>query len=136
MIHLDICLIWVYDVIMNSTFATPESFLAKMFWDKVDVKSQYECWEWLRAKEGRRSHYGRAWDGEKTIQAHVLAYKLTYGNYPKRFENGKLVIVRHLCGNCSCVNPNHLSLGTQSDNMRDTYKVRGFNKEQRLLLVK
>lgn len=121
---------------MNNQFATPESAIAKMFWSKVLILSQYECWEWLGAKEGRKYHYGRFFDGEKTTQAHIVAYKLTYGNYPKRFENGRIVVVRHLCGNYSCVNPNHLSLGTQSDNMNDIYKARIFNADQKLLLVK
>ena len=119
-----------------STFAFPESVFAKRFWSKVDIKSQYECWKWLGAVEGRRYKYGRVYDGEKYVSAHIVAYKLIYGDYPKRFSNGRIVVVRHLCGNYSCVNPNHLSLGTQSDNMKDVYKTREFNEEQRLQLVK
>lgn len=121
---------------MNSTYALPESIIAKTFWNKVNIKSRYECWEWLGAKERRRYHYGRFFDGERTIQAHIVAYKLTFGNFPKRFENGRKVMVRHLCGNYLCVNPNHLSLGTQTDNMNDIYKTRDFNKNQKLLFLR
>lgn len=115
-------------------FAAPDSIIAKRFWDKVDIKGQWECWNWLAAKDGRRTNYGRAWDGEKPIYAHILAYKLTYGNYSSRFANGRKVFVRHLCGNYRCVNPNHLSLGTAADNSEDIYRTRSFNQSQRRLV--
>ena len=125
-----------YGVTMIEQYATPESIVATAFWRKVAIRSQFECWEWLGAKDSRRYNYGRFNDGEKVLYAHIVAYKLTYGNFPKRFENGRLVVVRHLCGNYTCVNPNHLSLGTQSDNGKDIYNVRSFNKEQKILLMK
>jgi hypothetical protein len=45
--------------------------------------------------------------------AHRIAYKLTKGNIPNNLN------VLHTCDNTSCVNPNHLYLGTQKQNAQD-----------------
>ncbi len=42
--------------------------------------------------------------------AHRSAYRLTKGPIDKRLE------VQHLCNNKRCCNPNHLKLGTRSEN--------------------
>lgn len=126
-----------HEDILDEVIATPESIFSKRFWSKVDIKGKWECWEWLGGKNTGRNGkpgYGRFFDGERNVCAHIIAYKLIYGNFPKRFENGRMVIVRHLCGNCSCVNPLHLSIGTMSDNAEDIYKTRNFNKEQKRLV--
>ncbi len=46
--------------------------------------------------------------------AHVAAWD---ANYPDRPRNG--LYVRHLCGTKNCINPKHLALGTQAENMAD-----------------
>lgn len=47
-----------------------------------------------------------------TSSAHVKAYTEHYGCVP----NG--LIVMHMCNNMQCINPEHLKLGTQSDNIK------------------
>jgi hypothetical protein len=52
-----------------------------------------------------------------------LAHRLTYAIF---FEHPGSKIVRHKCDNPSCINPNHLEIGTQKENMRDRI-LRGRN---------
>lgn len=69
------------------------------------------CWEWTGGKYA--SGYGvfRAASGPGL--AHRSAYRLFVGPIP----DGMLVC--HTCDNPPCVNPDHLFLGSQLDNMRD-----------------
>ncbi len=47
-----------------------------------------------------------------------LAYKLFKGPLEKRGPN---IHIMHSCDTPACVNPDHLRLGTRSDNMKDMY---------------
>jgi hypothetical protein len=49
----------------------------------------------------------------KTQLLHRYIYSLYSGEIPNGF------VVRHKCDNINCINPKHLELGTQQDNMRD-----------------
>jgi hypothetical protein len=84
------------------------------FWSKVVIKTPEECWEWQASKNchgyGRFNLEGRAHGARG---AHVVAWMLTHGPVP----DGLCVL--HRCDNPGCVNPNHLFLGTHTDNMRD-----------------
>lgn len=72
-----------------------------------------ECWEWIKAKNnygyGRCNRDGQMWG------AHRWYYLETYGELPRD------MCVLHTCDNPGCVNPEHLYLGTHSDNMLDMY---------------
>jgi len=58
--------------------------------------------------------YGRIGIGQRPVLVHRLAWELAHGPIP----DGLFVL--HRCDNPPCVRLDHLSLGTQQDNMRDT----------------
>jgi hypothetical protein len=86
--------------------------MEKRFWNKVDIKSDDECWLWKGGKD--RYGYGRFYLDKKDVIAHRISYEL-HNN--KQIKNGLLIL--HSCDNPNCVNPHHLSEGTYQDNQDD-----------------
>jgi hypothetical protein len=80
------------------------------FWSKVCIGADDECWNWLGTVTN--GGHGQFWLGGKHVYAHRYAKSL-YADVPR----DKLVC--HACDNAGCVNPNHLYVGTHSDNQRD-----------------
>lgn len=110
---------------------TPATPVENRFWVKVDKVGPIplhrphlrSCWLWI----GGREHYGH---GRLTIRgivwkAHRLSWVLHFGPIP----DGLFVL--HQCDNPPCVNPEHLFLGTQPDNVHDMQaKGRGRTAQQ------
>lgn len=92
----------------------------KNFWSKVSKSTPKECWGWTGATS---SGYGYFGINSKTEKAHRVSWVIHYGEIPKGLN------VCHQCDNPSCVNPNHLFVGTQSENMRDSVAKDRFNRK-------
>lgn len=79
------------------------------FLEKVDRTG--DCWIWTSWRNGRE--YGQFWDGCQRVYAHRWAYENWNGPIPVGMQ------VCHRCDVPSCVNPAHLFVGSQMDNVRD-----------------
>jgi len=89
------------------------------FWRKVRLGPS--CWEWMGTKS---RGYGKFKESGKTLLAHRVAFLLEFGAIPDGMN------VCHHCDNRSCVRPEHLFLGTDSDNVLDSVrKGRWANRE-------
>jgi hypothetical protein len=84
----------------------------KRFWKKVNILGENDCWNWLGSKN--KDGYGHVGRNKKNITASKYAWNITYGEIP----DGMCVL--HKCDNPTCVNPNHLYLGTRKQNSKDT----------------
>jgi len=71
------------------------------------------CWIWNGGVFSKDKPYAKFYHRGKLVKASRYAYRLYKGRIPKGLD------VLHKCDNPLCVNPNHLFLGTQLDNMRD-----------------
>lgn len=78
----------------------------KRFWAKVE-KSQ-KCWLWVAAKS---SGYGTIGYDGSMLYAHRVSVVLSGRKIPKG------LVVDHICRNPACVNPKHLRVVTQKENI-------------------
>jgi|688.fasta_scaffold04931_21 hypothetical protein len=82
------------------------------FWSKILTGDINECWECVGM--GLNKGYGEFSINSKRIFAHRFSYQLFHN---RLIKEGMCIL--HSCDNPLCVNPNHLSEGTQQENITD-----------------
>ena len=85
------------------------------------INKSGDCWLWTGAKLS--GGYGKIII-DKSYLAHRLAYILYNGTIPDG------MVIRHTCRG-KCVNPEHLEIGTQAENMKDMVRDGTSNRGER-----
>jgi len=87
------------------------------------VKKTDTCWLWIGSKD--KNGYGRLNIKDSPTLAHRLSWLLFSGASGIPIDRNIL----HKCDNPSCVNPEHLYVGTQTQNINDMYSSgRGYRR--------
>jgi len=77
----------------------------------VQIGKPDDCWDWLGSINPRTGYGKKQWFGESWL-AHRWVWTMFFGN----IENN--MTIDHLCSNRKCVNPHHLEVVSQSENLR------------------
>jgi len=99
--------------------------------NNYEIITESGCWIWMGALA---RGYGQIEEKGKNLRAHRANYVKYVKPIPKK------LIVRHICDNRCCINPDHLTLGTQQDNMKDMVgrgrSLRGIKAKNSILTEK
>lgn len=85
----------------------------RAFWIRATPRS-YGCWEWFGPRGGDTYAYGRLRVNGRITGAHRVAWVMA-NDKPVSWPHEVL----HHCDNGRCVNPAHLYLGIQANNVAD-----------------
>lgn len=80
-----------------------------LFWSKVSKTDT--CWNWIGCRN--TAGYGSVSREGRIHSAHRISFEMAFGLIPAGLN------VLHDCDNPSCVRPDHLVAGTQSQNLKD-----------------
>jgi hypothetical protein len=85
----------------------------KYFFYHIHKQPDSGCWYWLGSKD--KKGYGLIPMKGRSERAHRYSYRVFKGIIPSGYQ------ILHQCDNPSCVNPSHLDVGTNTDNMVDKF---------------
>lgn len=84
------------------------------FWAKVDRSGGPDaCWTWTASQRIAFGYGMFCISRFKSVSAHRFSWELHNGPIPKGLS------ILHRCDNPKCVNPAHLTIGSQKENIQD-----------------
>ena len=98
--------------------------LAERFQSKYEIDDATGCWNWT-AGRFERGYGAFAYGRKRPGYAHRFSYELHCGPVPDG------MVVMHKCDNKKCVNPDHLQVGTQKENINDSVNKGRWMTEKR-----
>lgn len=87
-------------------------------WGGIDDKTPNECWPWKQT--GNDAGYGMMHIGGKFPKGRMYIVTRVLWKHWFGYDPGQLDVC-HECNNPPCCNPNHLFLGTRSENIQHAY---------------
>lgn len=99
--------------------------LRDKFWERTERRGYDECWPWLG--ETNNKGYGRIAFGNTRNRRRVFAHHASLQIHGITVSG----VVMHSCDNPNCVNPSHLRMGTQADNLADMRRKHRHNFGER-----
>ena len=83
------------------------------FWERVEAQTaeQDGCHIFKGCKDD--CGYGRIFNGTKLVRLHRAMWEKHNGLIPQK------MVVMHVCDTPACINPAHLQIGTQTENIAD-----------------
>ncbi len=101
----------LHQALTNRGVIRAKPTLRERFEDKWEVVTESGCWLWVARLN--KHGYGTFQIGCRSCLAHRVSFEIYRSPIPEGME------ILHKCDVRACVNPQHLYVGTQFENMRD-----------------